>query len=33
MPILFNKGLGKGEYIVLYKAEYTELHPEKKLVL
>lgn len=25
-------GMGKGNYLVIYRAEQTQLHPEKKLV-
>ena len=29
----FEEGLPAGEYIIMYQAEFTEDHPERKLVI
>jgi hypothetical protein len=33
ITIAFKNGLKKGDYLLLYQSEFTDLHPMKKLVL
>ena len=33
LSVVFKQGLAKGEYLITFRAEYDEDHPEKKLVV
>lgn len=33
ITIPFKNGLKKGEYLIMYQSEFTDLHPFRKLVL
>lgn len=32
LTIAFKKGLTKGEYLIIYQAEFSQIHPLRKLV-